>query len=61
MWAYMCHPAGGPSMSTFERAMRDAGRLQPRRYLGELKQLAAKRRAAFDEIPELRNRVWQMD
>lgn len=61
VWAYMCHPAGGPSMSTFERAMRDAGRLQPRRYLGELKQLAAKRRAAFDEIPELRNRVWQMD
>lgn len=61
VWAYLFHPAGGPSMSTVERAMRDEGMLQPKRYLGELRQLAAKRRAAFDEIPELRNRVWQMD
>lgn len=61
VWAYLFHPMGGPAMSTVERAMRDEGRLQPKAYLGELRQLAARRRAAFDEVPELRNRVWQMD
>jgi transposase InsO family protein len=61
VWAYYWHPTNAVSMSTVERAMRDLGCLQPKRYLGELKQLAAKRRAAFDEIPERRNRVWQTD
>ncbi len=61
VWGYLFHPAGGVSMSTVERAMRDDGLLQPKQYLGELKQLAARRRAAFDEVPEHRNRVWQMD
>lgn len=48
-------------MSTVERAMRDAGALQPKRYLGELKQLAMGRRAAFEVTPEYRNQVWQTD
>jgi transposase InsO family protein len=61
VWAYFWHPSNDVSMSTVERAMRDQNLLQPKRYLGDLRQLAAKRRAAFDEIPEHRNRVWQVD
>lgn len=61
VWAYHWYPSNEVSMSTVERAMREKGTLQPRRYLGELKQLARGRRAAFEVIPEYRNRVWQTD
>lgn len=48
-------------MSTVERAMRDLSMLQPKKYLGELKQLALGRREAFSVTPTQRNRVWQTD
>lgn len=61
VWAYYWHPTNSVSMKTVERAMRDLAMLQPKRYLGELKQLAQGRRAAFAVIPTRRNRVWQTD
>ena len=61
IWAFHWHPNNAVSMSTVERAMRDREMLQPRRYLGELRQLAKGRREAFAVTPVMRNRVWQTD
>jgi putative transposase len=51
----------GVSVSTVERAMRRRGLLQPTDYLGERRELARARKAAFAEPPDGPHQVWQLD
>lgn len=61
IWAMLRADGVAVSVSSVERAMRRAELLQPRRYLAERRQLAARRKEVFLEPPTRRNRVWQID
>lgn len=61
IWAMLRADGVQVSVSSVERAMRRADLLQPRRYLAERRQLAARRKQVFLDPPARRNRVWQID
>ena len=61
IWAMLRADGVRVSPSSVERALRRQALLQPRRYLAERRQLAARRKAVFLDPPVRRNRVWQVD
>lgn len=61
IWAMLRADGVLVSVSSVERALRRHDLLQPRRYLAERRQLAARRKQVFLEPPARRNRVWQVD
>jgi hypothetical protein len=61
IWAMLRADGVRVSVSSVERALRRAALLQPRRYLAERRQLAARRKQVFLDPPGRRNRVWQAD
>jgi hypothetical protein len=61
IWAMLRADGVRVSVSSVERALRRAALLQPRRYLAERRQLAARRKQVFLDPPGRPNRVWQAD